>query len=280
MNSKISVIICCYRQAHFLQRCIDSVLAQTYTNYEIVVVDDGSPDNVEGAIESYQSLPNFVFVKNSSNRGLGESRNRGVLKSSGDWLFILDSDDTIEPTFFEVAVGLIENDKTVVYSDANVIDNNTGEPVLNNVYSDILSNPTLEQHMFKNHLPVSLLMSRREYDRVGGYPEDRDMMVVTDWDMSLRLLVNECQFRMTPQKLWNYYRHEDNMTNTMLLKFSETVFKKRHAHTLRSIAHRIMKQILRREPLESGLQYCMWGGLCYSELVEGLQQIREQEKNK
>ena len=70
------------------------------------------------------------------------------------------------------------------------------------------------------------------------------------------------------------------MTNTMLLKFSETLFKKRHAHTLRSIAHRMIKQTMDREPRDQGLDFCMWSGLHYPELLEQFKAARDQEQNK
>ena len=151
---KISVIICCYKQGHFLKKAIDSVLSQTYKNYEIVVMNDGSPDDTELVVQPYLSLPNFVYLKNSVNRGLGSSRNIAALMSSGDWLFILDSDDTIEPTYFEKAVSLVENDKTVVYSDANVYSADSGE-LLVDYWVNIRRNVTVEQQLYINCLPPS-----------------------------------------------------------------------------------------------------------------------------
>lgn len=89
----VSVVIPCYNQAHFLGEAIESVLAQTYQHHEIVVVDDGSPDNTREVAARFKSV-RYVY---QTNQGLAASRNTGLRRSRGEYLVFLDSDDRLLP---------------------------------------------------------------------------------------------------------------------------------------------------------------------------------------
>jgi len=89
----VSIIIPCFRQAHFLGEAIESVLAQSYPHFEIVVVDDGSPDNPIQVVKRYSS----VRYLRQNNRGVGGARNSGIQTSTGEYLVFLDADDRLLP---------------------------------------------------------------------------------------------------------------------------------------------------------------------------------------
>src|SRR5215831_17387476 len=93
----VSVIIPCYKQAYFLPDSIGSVLAQTYPGTELIVVDDGSPDNVSELVERY---PGARCVQ-QENRGLAEARNAGFRASTGAYVVFLDADDRLIPNAVE-----------------------------------------------------------------------------------------------------------------------------------------------------------------------------------
>jgi len=272
MTKKISVIICCYNQAHYLKETIDSVLNQTYKNYEIVVVNDGSPDNVNDVVSEYLHLPNFVYVNNKINLGLGSARNIGVLKSSGDWIFILDSDDTIDSSYFEKAVNLIIDNKTVIYSDKLMYWEKTklteyikGKWVSNN--------RTIEEQCFRNHLPVTCLLSKQMYNYVGGYIEDRNYMIITDWDMWIKLMTNDCKLIMIDEPLLKYRVHDKGMTTIdwdPKANYWFKVIKSMHANLARKIIRNLYLQILKRDVDESGLNHYMLSSFSYSEIKSQL----------
>ena len=96
----VSVVIPCYNQAHFLGEAIESVLAQTYPHREIVVVDDGSPDNTREVASRY---PGVRYVR-QENQGLAAARNTGLRHSSGSYLVFLDADDRLLPEALEVGL--------------------------------------------------------------------------------------------------------------------------------------------------------------------------------
>ena len=93
----VSIVIPCYAQAHFLSEAIESVLAQTHPKTEIIVVDDGSPDNAAEVVARY---PGVLCVR-QENRGLAEARNTGFRASNGEYVVFLDADDRLTPNAIE-----------------------------------------------------------------------------------------------------------------------------------------------------------------------------------
>src|SRR5690606_38252689 len=104
-DKMVSVIIPCYLQANYLNESIKSVLNQTYDNFEIIVVDDGSPDNVENITINY---PQVKLIK-QSNQGAAVARNNGMCNSKGDYLIFLDADDRLLPNALQIGVTFLQS---------------------------------------------------------------------------------------------------------------------------------------------------------------------------
>jgi glycosyltransferase involved in cell wall biosynthesis len=117
----VSVIIPCYRQAQFLEDAVASVIAQTWTDWEIVVIDDGSTDETaqtaRGLIERYPQ--HRIYLLRQQNQGLARARNNGIGFSTGRYILPLDADDMIMPRMLELTVTLLESDRSVsiAYTD-------------------------------------------------------------------------------------------------------------------------------------------------------------------
>lgn len=93
----VSILLCTYNRARFLNRCIDSVLAQTCTDWELLVVDDGSADDTFQIVDSYiRQYPNIRYMKHQ-NKKLALSRNVGIMAAFGDYITFIDSDDAYAP---------------------------------------------------------------------------------------------------------------------------------------------------------------------------------------
>jgi len=115
---RVSVIIPAYNVAEYISETLDSVLAQTYKNYEIIVINDGSPDTekLEKALEKY--LGKIIYLK-QENKGAAIARNTGIEKSRGDVIAFLDADDVWLPEFLESQTKFLdENNYEMVYADA------------------------------------------------------------------------------------------------------------------------------------------------------------------
>lgn len=113
-----SIIVPVYNVADYLQKCIDSLLKNDCSDCEIILVDDGSTDGVSPAIcdENAAAHPELIRVIHQENKGLGGARNTGIEAAVGDYLFFVDSDDTIVPDALEILTKAIEDTKADIYS--------------------------------------------------------------------------------------------------------------------------------------------------------------------
>lgn len=103
----ISVIIPVYNTKQYLRICLDSVLAQTYSNLEIIFVDDGSTDGSSGLLDDLALQDHRIRVIHQPNGGVCAARNRGIEEARGEYLSFIDSDDTLEPDMYEILMRLI-----------------------------------------------------------------------------------------------------------------------------------------------------------------------------
>ncbi len=101
MNEKISVIVPVYKVEKFLDRCVKSLIEQTYTNLEIILVDDGSPDSCPQMCDKWAKKDDRIIVIHQTNKGLSEARNSGMDIATGDYIAFLDSDDYVFPDMYE-----------------------------------------------------------------------------------------------------------------------------------------------------------------------------------
>jgi len=98
----ISIIVPIYNVEKYLPRCLDSVLAQTFTDFECILVDDGSPDNCPAICDEYASRDNRIIVIHQENKGVAIARDRGLKKAQGEFVHFVDSDDWIESDALEL----------------------------------------------------------------------------------------------------------------------------------------------------------------------------------
>lgn len=136
----ISVIVPIYNVEPYLRRCVDSILAQKYRDLEIILVDDGSPDDCPQICDEYAAQDERIKVIHKANGGLSSARNAGLDIASGNWVSFIDSDDWIEPDMYEIllrnaintnaeiSVGGVNDE--VVYKDAVTVTKTTYHGVL------------------------------------------------------------------------------------------------------------------------------------------------------
>ena len=103
----ISVIIPVYNTKQYLKSCLDSVLAQTYPDLEILFIDDGSTDGSGALLDSFAETDPRIRVIHQANGGVCAARNRGIEEAAGEWLSFIDSDDTLEPDLYQTLRALI-----------------------------------------------------------------------------------------------------------------------------------------------------------------------------
>lgn len=153
----ISVIIPIYKAQAFLSRCLDSLLSQTFTDFEIVCLNDGSPDNCDKILSEYAKKDKRVKVINKKNTGVSDTRNLGLATAQGEYVLFLDSDDCIHPQALEITYALAKkNNADLVYyrhiakgySDIEKYLNHTFDT--SNIKTKVVDN-VLEYATEKNH---------------------------------------------------------------------------------------------------------------------------------
>lgn len=109
MKGLVSIIMPSYNTAQYIVKSIESVLAQSYANWELIIVDDCSTDHTDEAVSGYLTDPRIHYIKNEKNSGAAVSRNRALREAKGKWIAFLDSDDCWEPAKLQRQIAFMVN---------------------------------------------------------------------------------------------------------------------------------------------------------------------------
>ena len=185
----VSVVIPTYNSAEFLVQALDSVFKQTYPNYEIVVIDDGSTDNTPQVVEPWRSRINYIY---QNNQGVAAARNKGIEAATGEFIAFLDADDLFLPYKLQQQIGVFEAQPEVgmVVSGWRLTDEG-GITRDVELWHDL---PQLDLHTWLYWKPVlpSATMIRRDWlQQVGGFPSAT--IPVEDVECFLKLIVRGCK---------------------------------------------------------------------------------------
>ncbi len=186
-HPQVSVIIPTYNQAKFIGEAIDSVLNQTYQDFEIIVVDDGSTDRTKEVLDKYKDSIRYIYQE---NRGPAAAKNKGILASQGKYIATLDSDDVWLPRKLEFQIDLLESNEQLdlVYADAYRI-NLKSQGLSKETYFQRYkpySGRVLDKLLLDNFIPsLAVMMRRRCLDKVGLF--DESLYTGEDWDLWLRI---------------------------------------------------------------------------------------------
>ena len=129
--SLVSVIIPTYKTAKYLPKCLDSVLNQTFQDFEIIIVSDG-PEDDNLAADKYAQKDKRIVVLKDIKKGLGGARNAGMEAARGKYISFIDSDDWLEPTFLEKMINGVDNDVDIVQCGTNIVFEDNVDTVLKN----------------------------------------------------------------------------------------------------------------------------------------------------
>lgn len=153
MNPLISVIVPVYKVEKYLHRCIDSILAQTYENIEVLLIDDGSPDQSGAICDDYQAKDSRVRVFHKENGGVSSARNLGLRESKGDYIGFVDADDYISPEMYQSLLNLIEQNKAdiAICGYQKEIDKDKFEPYWKDKVQISLDRNKMISNLLTNH---------------------------------------------------------------------------------------------------------------------------------
>ena len=208
MGGRISVLVPCFNHGRFIRETIDSILAQTLPDFEIIVVDDGSTDpDTRKALA--QLAAERITVLTTEHRGLPAARNHAARHAHGEFCCAVDADDKLAPAWFEKAVRVLEERPDVAFVSHWL------ETFGDERWTWTPERCDLASLLARNAVNGAALVRRTAYDAVGGYDESM-REGCEDWDFWLRLVERGFQGAIIPEVLFYYRRRSDSMSRVML----------------------------------------------------------------
>lgn len=221
---KISVIVPIYKVEQYLNQCIDSIIAQTYINLEIILVNDGSPDNCKKICDEYAEKDTRIKVIHKKNGGMSDARNTGIEYAKGDYLTFIDSDDWVEPDMIELLYNnLIHYNADVsscsyymVYTNSIIYFNCSNDIISLNseeAIKEICINQKLHTFLWGKLYKKNIFNNLR-------LPKDKhyeDMFIILD----IFSLVNQCVICSVAK--YYYRQRKGSITHTNNIKIFEAI---------------------------------------------------------
>lgn len=223
----ISVVVPAYGVAHLLPEALASLQAQDFSDWEAVVVDDGAPDDVAGAVAHFADDPRIRLLQ-TDNGGLAVARNRAIAAARAPLIALLDGDDLFEPDYLSTMIAAISADPRIGFVTCDAINFGLRER---------------EGHLFSRHSPqaepitldrvlarqfnvyVGSVIRRGALDSVGGF--DGGLRSVEDLDLWIRLLETGAKGAYVPRPLARYRRRSDSLSSNKknLLRWTMRVYE-------------------------------------------------------
>lgn len=213
-NELISIIVPVYKVEKYLERCVKSIQKQTYTNLEIILVDDGSPDRCGQLCDEFAKLDKRIKVYHKENGGISDARNYGIDKATGEYIGFVDSDDYIHESMYEKLYEAIKKSGTMI-----------SECGLTRVYKNTLRPHYEGKDYFlvldKQEYLKEFLENRKVYGSVWCKLIHRDIvkkikfsvgMIYEDALYNLELIKNVDKFTLISDSYYYYYIREDSYT--------------------------------------------------------------------
>ena len=222
VQGMVSIVITTYNRAPFIRECVDSALAQDYSSFEVIIVDDGSTDETRQICERYGDRVRYFWKPNG---GAASAKNFGIMKMKGEWLKVLDSDDAVERDALTTFMKWAEKLRSEwLFCDCLEVDSNgrlfrTRSPKSRLVGDDLVRalwskwNPSLRRRLPFSYSALSGtgFVRRSLLFRIGLL--DERLAVFEDWEWALRAaLVHGCFGAYIPLPLYRYRRHPGQLT--------------------------------------------------------------------
>jgi glycosyltransferase involved in cell wall biosynthesis len=220
MSPIVSIIVPCYQHANFLDEALESVLEQSYSNWECIIVDDGSPDNTEEiATQWLEKDSRFKYLK-KENGGLSSARNAGIAISQGEHILPLDADDILDADYLMKTVPELEQNREIgIVSCYTRFFKNT---IADSFYElKPQGDRTIYLH-YVNQLVATSLYRKECWSAVGGYDETMKKGF-EDWEFWLNVTKRSWDFKIIPEFLFYYRKAQQSMLMQTIESHAEDV---------------------------------------------------------
>ena len=207
----ISILIPCYNVEQYISQCLDSIINQTYSNLQIVIVDDGSKDNTLSIAKKFAKLDSRIEVYHQENQGVAITRNTLLYKIKGDYFLFVDSDDWIEPNMIEFLYSKIQEHNVEIAVCSNVINDATPkeeyrEDIWNHdkTIKEFLRHVDFNGSLWNKLISTKLISKKTLFEKGISYGED----ALFTW----HILQNLYKICVTNKQLYHYRIHKDSLS--------------------------------------------------------------------
>lgn len=250
MSNLVSIIVPCYRQAQYLDEALQSVFDQIYTNWECIIVNDGSPDNTEGIAQEWVTKDNRFVYLYQENAGVSSARNKGIIIAKGKYIQFLDGDDILEANKINYQVQILDDnpDIDIVYGSSRYFFDDNKSNFYPIHYSGIV--PTIEMDrkdknqkdvlLYRNICTICASLYRKEIFEKIIFKN----VVYEDWFLHIECAFNDfifhysnaentCSFiRMTDESQMNKHAIENKSSNTFNEELEKLLTSKKYVSKL------------------------------------------------
>jgi glycosyltransferase involved in cell wall biosynthesis len=221
----ISIIIPCYNSEHTLEDTLISVKDQNFEDWEAIIVNDGSPDNLEAIAIQWVQKDNRFKYYTKLNGGLGAARNFGISKANGKYILPLDSDNKVRPDYCKKAIEILEKDSSigVVYGDAMYFGEKEGLWKVGE-----FSKYKMMQY---NYIDACAIIRKTVFDSIGGYDTNLPYQGHEDWDLWLSIIQSAFKFYYLESVSFDYRVSSTSMIKTFnhdMMSENINYIKKKH----------------------------------------------------
>lgn len=220
----VSVVVATYNRATFLPETVESILRQSFHDYELLVVDDGSTDDTRTRLKPYETRLRYLYQE---NRGPSAARNLGVCHAKADWISIQDSDDLCTPSHLQTLWDYVKDHPKcgMVFANGDYLGGreHNRETIIPRNKSRQLAKRGVELGDFFEKSILRLqaaLISRQAYDSLGGH--DESLRICMDLDLGFRLLMN-FPIAYLDDVVFSYRKHEGNTGRNEELRLTENI---------------------------------------------------------
>jgi glycosyltransferase involved in cell wall biosynthesis len=210
----ISVVIPTYNRANDLKRALKSVQVQTFTNWEVLIVDNHSVDNTDQVVSDFNDSRIKLF-KIHNNGVIAASRNVGIREASGAYIAFLDSDDWWKPEKLRLSLDTLNAGADLVYHDLFLVTKTDQRLFLKKVTTRGLTRPVFDNLLTNGNCIInsSVVVKKILLTSIGGISEDYDLIAAEDYDCWLRIAKLTDKFTRIPKSLGYYWAGGGNISN-------------------------------------------------------------------
>ena len=213
LTSLVSVVIPSYNHARYISRALQSVLDQTYTNWEVIVIDNHSTDNTDEVMASF-SDSRITYLKIHNNGVIAASRNAGIRAAKGEWIAFLDSDDWWTNDKLKVCFDRVDEKVDLVYHDLEIVSDKPCRFQRKAIKSWQVMKPVLIDLLLRGNAisNSSVVVRKRLLEEIDGINESIKLIAAEDYNAWLRISKRTNQFLYLPRKLGYYLMHNQSLS--------------------------------------------------------------------